>query len=45
MKAVLSKLAESKLLVLSTYLTENWRLQVKDDFFKKLAIKVHQIES
>ena len=45
MKAVLSELAESKLLLLSTYLTENWSLQVKNDFFKKLAIKVHQIES
>ncbi|WP_299665438.1 type II toxin-antitoxin system RelE/ParE family toxin [uncultured Polaribacter sp.] len=45
MKAVLSELAESKLLILSTYLTENWSLQVKNNFFKKLANKVHQIES
>jgi plasmid stabilization system protein ParE len=45
MKAVLSELAESKLLLLAIYLTENWSLQVKNDFFKKLAIKVHQIES
>ena len=44
MKVNISNLAESKLLNLYNYLTENWNLQVKIDFHKKLILKIEQIK-
>ena len=43
MKVFLSELAELKLLTLSKYLLENWNLQTRDKFIKKLTSKVKQI--
>jgi plasmid stabilization system protein ParE len=44
MKVTLSNLAEFKLLKLYNYLTENWSLQIKNDFHKKLVLKIEQIK-
>jgi len=43
MKVFLSELAENKLLKLNDYLLENWSLNVKNDFIKKLTSKIDQI--
>ena len=43
MKVFLSELAESKLLILSNFLLENWNLKVRNDFIEKLTSKVDQI--
>ncbi len=43
MKIYLSKLAESKLLKLTEYLTEEWSLKVKNEFVAKLTEKINQI--
>lgn len=43
MRVFLSELAESKLLKLSDFLLENWNIKVRNDFIKKLTIKINQI--
>lgn len=43
MKVSLSNLATSKLIKLYNYLTENFSLQTKNDFHKKLTLKIKQI--
>lgn len=45
MKVTISNLAESKLIKLYNYLTENWNLQAKNNFHKKLIIKIEQIKT
>lgn len=44
MKVSLSSLAEFKLLKLYSYLTEHFSLQTKNDFHKKLILKIEQIK-
>lgn len=39
----LSELAENKLLKLTDFLLENWSLNVRNDFIKKLTSKIQQI--
>lgn len=43
MKVSLSNLAEFKLLKLYSYLTEHFSLQTKNNFHKKLILKIEQI--
>ncbi len=43
MKVFLSELAETKLLKLSEYLSENWNLKTRDKFIAKLTEKIQQI--
>ena len=43
MKVFLSELAESKLLILSAYLLENWSVKVRDAFIEKLSDKIKLI--
>lgn len=43
MRVFLSELAESKLLKLNDFLLENWNIKVRNDFIKKLTIKINQI--
>jgi len=44
MQVLYSKLARNKLLKLTNYLTENWSLQIKNNFVKKLRLKITQIK-
>jgi plasmid stabilization system protein ParE len=43
MNVFLSELAESKLLKLTEYLTENWNLKTRDKFIPKLTERINQI--
>ncbi|EPR73101.1 hypothetical protein ADIWIN_1882 [Winogradskyella psychrotolerans RS-3] len=43
MKVFLSELAETKLLKLCEYLSENWNLKTRDKFITKLTEKIKQI--
>jgi plasmid stabilization system protein ParE len=45
MNIYFSEIAKFKLNILTTYLLENWNLQTKNDFLKKLDFKIQQIKS
>ncbi len=45
MKVYLSELAEAKLLQLSDYLLENWGLQTRNRFIKKITDRINQIST
>jgi plasmid stabilization system protein ParE len=45
MNIYFSEIAKFKLNILTIYLLENWNLQTKNDFLKKLDFKIQQIKS